>query len=341
MTYSFRNDYSEAAHPKVLQALAGLGGPQYEAYGLDNLTRKTQDMLREQMQAPNADIHFLPTGTMTNLTALSWMCRPTGAIISADTGHIDVHEAGAVQATGHKIIALPHENGKLTPDAVKACIDLHSHEHMVTPEVVYVSQSTELGTAYTRAELETLSALCKKEGLAFFIDGARLGAALASPVCDLTLSDLPRLCDAFYIGGTKTGGLFGEALVLTNEQLKHNMRGAIKQRGGLLAKGFSISAQFHALFENDLYFELAAHANAMAKKLSEGLSTQSYPLLMPTETNQIFPILPYSVIKMLEKHYGFYIWSPQDENTAAIRLVTSWATPEEQVDAFLANLKRV
>ena len=339
MKYSFYNDYSEGAHPKVWEAMQESNFAQVSGYGTDIFTKEAVDLIRTAIQNDAADIHFLSAGTQANFIMLSSMLKSYEAIIAADTGHINVHEAGAVESTGHKVVLVKNDQGKVTPQAVEAVCVAHHDEHMVKPRVVYISQTTELGTIYSKAELYALSDACKKLGLFFYLDGARLGSALTASTADVTLAEISSLVDAFYIGGTKNGALFGEALVINHPELQKDFRYHLKQRGALLAKGRAISLQFKALFTDGLYDELARHANAMATILAEGIRDAGYGFLTPPVSNQIFPILPNEVIKKLQDEYGFYVWGA-GEKESSVRLVTSWATSEEAVREFTARLKQ-
>ncbi|WP_378955721.1 threonine aldolase family protein [Pelosinus sp. sgz500959] len=336
--YSFKNDYSEGAHPRILQALIETNLEQVEGYGTDSYTLKAIELLKQKIGRKDVDIHFFSGGTQTNLTALSAFLRPHEAIIAPSTGHILVHETGAIEATGHKIISVEVTDGKLTPDHIKTVIDGHTDEHMVKPKLIYISNPSEIGSIYKKAELEQLSQCCRENHLFLFVDGARLGSALSSKENDITLTDLAALVDSFYIGGTKNGALIGEALVICNEILKDDFRFHMKQKGALLAKGKVLGIQFLELFKDDLYFDLAAHANEMANLLRNAITTAGYQFLTDSPSNQIFPILPNSLITKLEKNYSFYIWSKIDHNHSSIRLVTSWATTEDAVMAFIKDL---
>jgi threonine aldolase len=287
------------------------------------------------------DIHFIPGGTLTNLIAISAFLRPHEAAISAVTGHINVHETGAIEATGHKVFTLPGREGKLSPSDLKEALDYHTDEHMVKPKLVYISNSTEIGSIYTKGELEALSSFCREHDLILFMDGARLGAALTSEANDLALSDLVELVDAFYIGGTKNGALIGEALVICSDNLKADFRYHIKQKGALLAKGRLMGIQFRELFRDDLFFSLAKHANGLAGKMQEGLRELGVSFLLRSPTNQIFPIFPNEIIAKLEEKYLFLVWEKVDADHAAIRLVTSWSTPADMVDRFLEDVRRI
>lgn len=334
--YSFKNDYSEGAHPRILQALADSNLEQEEGYGEDKFTLQAVEHIKGHIRQ-DVDIHLLPGGTQTNFTAISAFLRPHEAVISAATGHIHVHETGAVEAVGHKIVTVESSTGKLSADNIQKVLDFHIDEHMVKPRLVYISNSTEIGTIYSRAELQSLREMCIKNKLYLFMDGARLGSALTAKGNDLTLADIASLVDAFYIGGTKNGALIGEALVICREELKEDFRYHMKQRGALLAKGRLLGLQFLELFRDNLFFDLASHANNMAALLREGISHAGYDFLTQAPSNQLFPILPNRVIAELEKNYGFYVWSRVDENNSAIRLVTSWATKEAVVVKFLED----
>lgn len=336
--YSFKNDYSEGAHPRILQALVDTNLEQVEGYGLDAFTQQAVTLLKEKMQREDVDIHLLSGGTQTNLTALAAFLRPHEAAIAANTGHVLVHETGAIEATGHKVISMEVKNGKLYPKHIEAALATHTDEHMVKPRLVYISNSTEIGSIYTKGEMEELSQCCRRHKLIFYVDGARLGSALCAEGNDLTLADMAVLTDAFYIGGTKNGALLGEALVITSEKLKEDFRFHMKQRGAMLAKGRLLGLQFRELFKENLYFDLARHANQMAGRLKEGICEAGYSFLTDSPTNQIFPILPNALIEKLQEKYSFYIWSAVDEHHSSIRLVTSWATREEAVLALREDI---
>ncbi|MGF6950494.1 threonine aldolase [Neobacillus sp. B4I6] len=339
--YSFKNDYSEGAHPRILNALIESNLVQVDGYGEDQFSQKAVELLKERMGRTDVDIHLLSGGTQTNLIAISAFLRPHEAAMAASTGHILGHETGAIEATGHKVLSIETQNGKLTPSDVQTVLDGHPDEHMVKPKLVYISNSTEIGSIYNRSELVQLSDFCKKNHLILYMDGARLGSALCSTENDLQLSDLPTLVDAFYIGGTKNGALIGEALVICKDSLKEDFRYHMKQKGALLAKGRLLGTQFLELFRDNLFFDLAEHANMMATILRDEISKANIPFLTHSPSNQIFPILPNALITELEKHYAFHIWEKVDTDHSAIRLVTSWATEEEEVAAFLKDLKKL
>ena len=337
--YSFKNDYSEGAHPQILKALTEVNFEQVDGYGEDCYSKQAVELLKSKLDCQAVDIHFLSGGTQTNLTALSAFLRPHEAAIAANTGHILVHETGAIEATGHKIISIEVGDGKLKPEYIQNVVDAHEDEHMVKPRLVYISNPTEVGTIYTKSELAAISQVCQENNLYLYLDGARLGSALCAAGNDLALSDLPHLVDAFYIGGTKNGALLGEALVINREELKADFRYHMKQKGALLAKGQVLGHQFLELFRDDLYFDLARHANAMAELLREAIKQAGFEFLVDSPSNQIFPILPNMLIAGLREKYAFYIWSKIDEEHSSIRLVTSWATPEAAVQKFVGDFK--
>lgn len=336
--FNFKNDYSEGCHPRILDALTRTNLTQTVGYGLDEHCANAAALIKKAIDCERADIHFLVGGTQTNMTAISSFLRPHHCVLSAATGHVNVHETGAIEATGHKVVTRPTPDGKLTASLIQDMVDEHTDEHMVKPGLVYISQSTELGTVYTKEELESIRACCRKNGLLVYIDGARLACALSSDDCDVTLSDLPNLCDAFYIGGTKNGMLFGEALVLVNEALKSDFRFHIKQRGGMLAKGRLLGIQFEEQFRDNLYLELGLHANAMALRLQAGLEAKGYPLLQRSPTNQVFPILTVKQYENFSSIALFETWSSLPDGRKVIRLVTSWATRQEAIDEFLNQI---
>jgi threonine aldolase len=338
--YSFLCDYSEGAHPRILDALIRTNLEQTDGYGLDEHCVNAASFIKKKIGRDDVDVHFLVGGTQTNYTAISAFLRAHEAVVSAKTGHINVHETGAVEATGHKVVIEATEDGKLTPEAIQNSLDYHEDEHMVKPKLVYISNSTEIGTIYRKNELAELSAFCREKNLILFMDGARLGSALAAEGNDLTLADLAEFTDAFYIGGTKNGALMGEALVICKEELKEDFRYHIKQKGGMLAKGRLLGIQFEELFRDNLYFELAAHANRMAATLTNSFTELGYGFLTDSPTNQIFPILPNALIRKLEEDYSFYIWRKIDDDLTAIRLVTSWATEEADIGRFVEMLNQ-
>ena len=338
----FCNDYSEGAHPRVMRALADSNMESTAGYGCDPYCEAARETLKARFACPEADVHFLVGGTQTNLVAAAAFLRPWEAVIAAESGHVAVHETGAIEATGHKVFVVPGTDGKLSAEAVRRAVMEHrtgTEEHMVLPKLVYISDSTEFGTIYTRAELLALRAVCDELGLWLYLDGARIGAALTAEGNDVAPEDFARLCDAFYFGGTKNALLFGEALVIVNETLKPFVRNVIKQRGGMLAKGRLLGVQFGAILQDDLWLETARHANAMAQRLAAGLAALGVPVFLASPTNQIFPVFPDAVVTALRDDVAFEFWAKPDERHPAIRFVCSWATDEAQVEALLACVK--
>lgn len=337
--YRFVNDYSEGAHPKILEIMIKSNLEQNTGYGEDIHTENAKKYIKRHLKDDRVDIHFIPGGTQTNLLVVSSFLRPHQAVIAADTGHVNVHETGAIEATGHKVVVCKGIDGKLTPALIQLTLDAHQDEHMVMPKMVYISNSTELGTIYSKQELSDIYKLCKLKGLILFMDGARLASALTSVNNDIDLSELPKLCDVFYIGGTKNGALLGEALVIVREDLKEDFRFLIKQRGALMAKGFVAGIQFEGLFEEDLYFELGYHANGLADKIAMVLKELKYSFLTPTGTNQLFPIVENKVLIELKKEFAYSEQLKVNDDYTAVRLVTSWATTPESVEALTAFFK--
>lgn len=339
--YYFRNDYSEGAHPAVLEALISTNLEQTPGYGRDRYCEAAADALRSRFSCPEADVHFMVGGTGTNLTLITAALRPWEAVIAAETAHIAVHESSAIEACGHKVCTIAAPDGKLTPELVRSVYDANmdgDDGHMAVPKLVYISDATELGTVYKRAELQALSDVCRELGLYLFLDGARMGAALVCAENDLLPEDFARFCDAFYVGGTKNGLLFGEALVLVNDAFKPHFRNALKQRGGMLAKGRLLGVQFSAFFKDDLWLTLARHADDMAKRLAAALCEKGYRFYAPACTNQLFPILPNEKIQALSDAFSFECSAKIDRTHTAVRFVTSWATTEKAVDALIRAL---
>ena len=327
----FMNDYGEGAHPLVMQRLMETNMEHTCGYGLDEYSLRAQEVILEQVDNPQAQVHMMTGGTSANVIALSAFMRPYEAAVCADSGHINVHETGAVEASGHKVLIAESREGKVLPDGVRKVCALHGDEHMVHPRVLYISQSTEIGTIYTLAELTALRAVCDDFGLLLYIDGARLGSALAAKGCDVTLKDLGRLADAFYIGGTKNGLLFGEAMVICNPALQKNFRYMIKNRGGMMAKGRLCGVMFLAALENGDYFKWAAHANAMSDLIREGMARAGVEQYQKTTTNQVFPVLTKAQRDDLAQRFAFERWADLEDDRCVIRFVTSWATTAEDV----------
>ena len=339
MGYSFKNDYSEGMHPDLFCALQQSNMEQQDGYAEDTFCGEAIALLRQKIENPLADIHFVSGGTQANTIVIASILKPYESVISASTGHINIHEAGAIENTGHKINVVNTKNGKLSCEGIQSVLDLHTDEHMVKPRLVFISNATEIGTTYCHKELEALFLFCKSKDLLLYLDGARIGSALCAQGNDLTLPGLSECVDVFYIGGTKNGALLGEAVVINNPGLKQGFRFHLKQNGALLAKSRIFGLQFTRLFEDDLFFKLAAHANTMASKLSIHIKKMGFQFLCESRTNQIFPIFSHAIIQDLEKKYGFYVWEAINETHSAIRLVTSWATQEKAVDAFISDLK--
>ena len=329
------NDYNNTAHPRVLDAIRGMDGKRFSCYGTDEVTEEAAGMIRGLTGRPDADVHFLAGGTLTNLTSIGAFLRPHEAVISPASSHIYMHETGAIEAAGHKIINFNAKEGKADAASVQAVIEAHLDEHMVKPKLLFISQATELGTIYMKDDLVLLRDLCDKYGLYLYIDGARLSNALASDACDLTLEDLGGLADAFYIGGTKNGLLFGEALVIVKDQLKEDFRFLMKQRGALLAKGFLFGIQFRALLEDGLYLELARHANDMAAQLKEGLRSLGVSMFIENDTNQVFVYVRSEMMPVIEEKAMFECWGPEEKEGVPVRFVTSWATTKSEIDSIL------
>ena len=333
--YSFKNDYSEGAHPNILHAMLKHNTTQEEGYGGDKHTRNAIAAIRDLLEDTTADVHLLSGGTQTNLIAISSFLRPHEAVITATSGHIATHETGAIEATGHKLLTVDTANGKLTPELIAPILIEHHFEHMVKPRFVYISNPTELGTVYTKSELGELHNFCKDNNLLIYMDGARLGAALTCTEAELTTAEMYTMTDALFIGGTKNGALLGEALVIRNQKLQEDVRYLIKQRGGLLAKGRVLGVQFEELFRDNLYFDLAKQANEMAQYMASELKSVGCSFLIESPTNQIFPIINNNVVEELQAKFEFYVWAKVDDERSAIRLVTSWATPESAVKDFV------
>lgn len=311
-------------------------------YGNDQHCANARKLIREICEAPNADVHFLVGGTQTNATIISSILKPYQCVICADTGHINVHETGAIEHGGHKCFALPGKDGLITASQIEKVLKTHFEddepEHCVQPGLVYISFSSEYGTIYSSTELQLISEVCHSYGIPLMIDGARMGYALMSEECDITLPELAQLADVFYLGGTKQGALFGEAVVIMNDNLKKDFRYNIKQGGGMLAKGRLLGIQFETLFTDNLYFDIARHADHEAMRIKKALQENGYPFLIESPTNQQFPILPNDLIEELSKDFLFSAWEKVDEDHTCIRICTSWATKSENVDKLIAML---
>jgi len=336
--YFFRDDYSEGCHPRIVAALLETSFTQQIGYGNDDYSAEAKRLIRAQLPGHDVDIHFVSGGTQANLVIIAAALKPYESIISARTGHINGHEAGAIEAIGHRVEIIDTEDGKLNADQLTPFLTQLGHPNSTQPKMVYISNTTELGTVYSKAELTELSAFCRAHGWYLFLDGARLPSALATPDNDLSLANIADLTDVFYIGGTKNGGLFGEAIIISHPELKKGFSYHLKQRGAMLAKGRVLGLQFRELFRDNLIFELAAHANTRALAMVPGIEKLGYHFLVPPCSNQLFPILPNAVIEGLAKKYVFHTWQQIDAQHAAIRLVTSWATPGAACEQFVTDL---
>lgn len=338
----FECDYGEGAHPRIMERMVSTNLEQTEGYGIDPHCERARALIREAVQVPDAEVQFLVGGTQCNTTVIAAALRPWQGVISADTGHINVHETGAVEASGHKVLALPAKEGKITAQQIASAIDSHwsdyNHEHTIQPGMVYLSNPTEYGTLYTKEELTAISQVCRSRKVWLFLDGARLGYALGAEGYDLQLPDFARLCDVFYIGGTKVGALFGEALVITADELKRDFRYNIKQRGGMLAKGRLLGIQFETLFEDGLYQELGRYADRLAQQVAAAFKAAGCPMLMESKTNQLFPILSKAQQAALGQKYVYSYWEPVDADHDAVRFCTSWATTQEAVEQLMDDI---
>ena len=340
--YQFQCDYNEGAHPRIMTRLMETNFEQTVGYGEDHYCAEARDAVRKAVGRDDVDVHFLVGGTQANATVISSVLRPYQGVLCASTGHINVHETGAIEHSGHKVLAMPAENGLLSAVQIREAMEAHfaedGPEHMVQPGMVYFSFSSEVGTIYTLRQLEDISAVCREYGLPLFIDGARMGYGLASEGCDVTLSDIASLADVFYLGGTKQGALFGEAVVIVNDSLKKDFRYFIKQNGGMLAKGRLLGLQFLTLFEDGLYFQLSEHAVSQAMRIRDAFRSRGYDFLVDSPSNQQFPILDNVTMERLSGDFLFSFWQKVDEEHSAVRFCTSWATRPEAVDALISAL---
>ncbi|MBR5111430.1 MAG: aminotransferase class I/II-fold pyridoxal phosphate-dependent enzyme [Clostridia bacterium] len=339
---SFENDYSEGAHPKLLQALSDTNFVQQVGYGEDEYSLRAKEKIRAALGDPEADIFFLVGGTQSNQVVLDGLLHGTEGVIAAETGHVNVHEAGAIEYTGHKVLTLPAHEGRIDAGELKAYLrDFYAdptYPHMVYPGGVYISHPTEYGTLYTRKELEEMHKVCREYDIPLFLDGARLGYGLMSGETDLTLPDIAALCDAFYIGGTKVGALCGEAVVFPRHGAPKRFITHIKQHGAMVAKGRLIGVQFDALFTDGLYFDISRHAVDMAKKLKQGFEQRGYRFFIDSPTNQQFVIVSNRKLARLESSVRYSFWQKYDAESSVVRFATSWATKPENVDRLMALL---
>lgn len=343
--FLFQCDYNEGAHPKVMERLVETNMEQTVGYGEDAYCQRAADKIREACGREDLAVHFLVGGTQTNMTVIDAALRSHQGVLCATTGHINVHETGAVESCGHKVLGLPGEDGKITAVQVERAYLEHKHndsfEHMVQPKLVYISNPTELGTIYSKAELRELYEVCQKYNLYLFMDGARLGYGLAASDNDLTLPDIAELTDVFYIGGTKVGALFGEAVVISSDALKEDFRYLIKQKGGMLAKGRLLGLQFDTLFTEHLYFEISAHAVDLAERLRGAFREKGYEFVAPNHTNQIFVVMPDRHLARLKENFGFCYDHQVDDAHSVVRFCTSWATGEKSVEALIQAVKEL
>ena len=335
----FDCDYMEGAHPEVMRRLVETNFEQTPGYGCDPHTEKARELIRQACGAPGAEVYLLVGGTQTNATVIDGLLRRHEGVLAAESGHINVHEAGAIEAAGHKVLVLPQHDGKVRAADVEQYVDDFYRDetwpHMVAPGMLYISHPTEFGTLYTRDELEELHAVCRRRSIPLYLDGARLGYALAADENGLTLRDIARLCDVFYIGGTKVGALFGEAVVVTRPELLPHFFTLVKQHGALLAKGRLLGIQFETLFTEGLYLRIARQAITTARKLKAAFLAKGYRLYIDSPTNQQFFVLPNGEIDRLSRHATFELWGPRGERESVVRFVTSWATEERQVDELI------
>ncbi len=339
---SFASDYMEGAHPELLRRLAETNTCKSAGYGLDTYSESAREKIRAACRAPEADVFFLSGGTQTNAVMIDALLRPYQGVIAAETGHISVHEAGAIEFGGHKVLTLPQYEGKLRAEDIARCVHIWredaNRDHMVMPGMVYLSHPTEFGTLYSLAELTEISRICRENHLPLYLDGARLAYALACPENDVTLPNLAALCDAFYIGGTKCGALFGEAAVIPRHDDIPHLFTIIKQHGALLAKGFVAGVQFDALFTGELYFSIGKTAIDAADRIRAALHERGYRLAWDAPTNQIFVMLEQKQAAALSEKIEMSFWENVDETHTIMRIVTSWATQAEEVDRLIACL---
>lgn len=341
----FECDYAEGAAPQLLERLTRTNLEQTPGYAVDGHCQRARDLIRAACAAPQAEVEFLVGGTQANQTVISAALRPYQGALCAQTGHINVHETGAIEATGHKVLPLPSQDGKITPKQVEQFCAVHwadpTREHIVQPGMVYLSQPTETGLLYTRTELEGFRAVCDRYGMYLYIDGARCGYGLGAAENDVTLADLARLANVFYIGGTKVGALFGEAVVIPDPAIQKDFRYMIKRMGGMLAKGRLLGIQFEVLFQDGLYEQLGRRTVALAQKLAAAFGAKGISMLHKSPTNQQFPVLTQAQRDKLGEKYAFSFWQSVDEDRAAVRFCTSWATREEDVDALVADIQNL
>lgn len=342
--YSFKNDYSEIAHERILLRLVSEQTKQFEGYSEDRITEQVREKIRKLTKNDKCHVHMMSGGTQCNLIAISHVLKSYQGVISTGLGHIATHETGAIEATGHKVITLDSSDGKLYANEVEKVLNDYAndevYEHVVEPAMVYISNPTELGTIYTKCELESLRETCNKYGASLYMDGARLASALAAKNNDVSLSDIAKNCDMFYIGGTKCGAMYGECLVIVNEEYKKSFRNYMKQKGAMISKGYNLSLQFDELFTDDLYFKIGRYQDDLAEYVARKLSELGVEFLQEQVTNQVFPILSNKLIGKLEETYGFHRWGAVSESTSAIRLCISFKTDKSKIDDFIEEVRK-
>ena len=342
MKYSFKNDYAEGAHPRILETLIQSNLIQQNGYGLDDYSESAAEIIKQKINNPNAKVFFVSGGTQANLIVISAFLRPHESVVSSATGHIFTNESGAIEATGHKVHAIETSNGKINSEDIQKVLDVHQNKpHQVKQKMVYISNSTEVGTIYSKKELMDLYQFCQEKDLYLFVDGARLGHALTAKTNDLTLEDFGRYTDVFYLGGTKNGALIGEAIIINNESLQEEFGFHLKQKGAMLAKGRLLGIQFQELMKDDLYFDVARQANQQAMKIKKAFQEIGCEFLCETFTNQIFPILNLDQIERLSINFDFYVWKKLSEEKSAVRLITSWATSNDIIEKFINEIKNL
>ena len=341
---AFECDYLEGAHEKILQRLVETNYEKAPGYGNDSYCESARAKIKEACGCSGADVYFLTGGTQTNAIVIDTMLQKYEGVVAARTGHVNVHEAGAIEYTGHKVLTVPSHEGKMRADELQDMLDGFwqdvTHEHMVFPGMVYLSYPTEYGTLYSKKELTDIAQVCRRFHIPLYLDGARLGYGLMSKCADLTLPEIAEICDVFYIGGTKVGALCGEAVVFTKNNTPKHFLTMVKQHGAMLAKGRLLGIQFDTLFTDNLYFTVSAHAIEMAEKLKEGLKREGYSFYLDSPTNQQFVILTMKQIGELQKQVSFDLWDKLDEEHQVVRFATSWATKEQDVEALLALLDK-
>lgn len=340
----FLSDYSQGAHPAVMDALVRTNLEHSDGYGMDEHCEHAARLIKDMIGIEDCQVHMMVGGTPCNITTIAAALRPYESVIALRTGHIYSHETGAIEATGHRVIAMDGVNGKITPELIDRAWEEYQDEHTALPKMVYLSQPTECGSIYSKAEMTAIHEKCLEKNMYLYVDGARLGAALTCEKNDLSIRELAKLCDVFYIGGTKNGALFGEALVIRRPEIDDHFRFMIKHQGGLLARGRLIGVQFEALLEggeNSIYFETAAHANKMAKLIFEELTALGIEFYSDSPTNQVFPILPRYVVAQLKKDFAFHEWAAEKNGMIPIRLVTAWGTEEKDVQCLVQTIKQL